>query len=307
MCREGNSWLKKRRFFYIPEKNLLYCHNCGWSGGLVKWLKEITGMSFDEIRKDVIETTNLVIPEYHAEVVEKPITATLPMDCINLTDSTQLEYFKENTIIKAAITFLKNRRLLDAINKPLAYYISLTDYSHKNRIIIPFYDESNKIVHYQSRCIIESEQSIRYISKINSEKTLFNVNNINPISDTYFVFEGPFNSCFCKNGIAVAGIQEGSKQRFTTRQQKQIDNIPFKNRIWVLDSQWIDRASYNKSKILLEMGENVFIWPRKLGLKLKDFNDIAIKANINEISEDFVKSHSHHGMKGLMLLNLMKV
>jgi len=30
ICREGKSWGKKRRLFYVTTDNFLHCHNCGW-------------------------------------------------------------------------------------------------------------------------------------------------------------------------------------------------------------------------------------------------------------------------------------
>ena len=144
------------------------------------------------------------------------------------------------------------------------------------------------------------------MSKLNSEKTVFNINNLDSNLDTYFIFEGPLNACFCKNGVAIAGIQDNSRKKFTNRQQEQINQILIDNRIWVLDSQWIDTASYKKSKILLEQGETVFIWPENIGKRFKDFNDLVIVANINQISPEFIKNNSHTGMKGLMLLSMIK-
>ncbi len=59
-------------------------------------------------------------------------------------------------------------------------------------------------------------------------------------------------------------------------------------RVWVLDSQWLDNASRKKSKILLDQGETVFIWPKEYGTVFKDFNDIAKKLNLSEIPERFI-------------------
>ncbi len=307
ICREGKSWLKKRRFFYIPDKKLLYCHNCGWSGGPVKWLKTITGMSFDEIKED-IESSNIDIIPDNDEFIsdEKEVTDTLPKDCINLKDEIQISFYKENYYVKLALDFIHKRKLDIAINAPDAFYISLDDKVHRNRLIIPFYDEYNKIAHYQSRSLISNDVKPRYMSKLNNEKTIFNINKLDSSFNTYFIFEGPLNSCFCKNGIAVAGIQESSKQKFTNRQQEQINQIMIDNRIWVLDSQWMDSAANKKSKILLEQGETIFIWPENIGTKFKDFNDLVIAANINQISPSFIQKHSHKGMKGLMLLGMIK-
>ena len=120
------------------------------------------------------------------------------------------------------------------------------------------------------------------------------------------LFRSPLNACFCANGVAVAGIQDGSNKTFTDRQQQQINQYPFCDVIWVLDSQWIDQAALSKSKILAAQGEKIFIWPEKLGRKYKDFNDIAIACNINQISTQFVEENTHQGLVAEIRLRAIK-
>ena len=73
-------------------------------------------------------------------------------------------------------------------------------------------------------------------------------------------------------------------------------------KVWVLDSQWIDNASFVKSKILIEQGYKVFIWPEKIGKQYKDFNDIAIAAKKDEISAEFINKNTHEGLMGILKL-----
>jgi len=121
-----------------------------------------------------------------------------------------------------------------------------------------------------------------------------------------FIFEGPINSFFTKNGVAVAGIQERSQQSFTLKQLEQLSSLALYKKIWVLDSQWIDNASRSKSKILADQNETIFIWPEKIGRKYKDFNDLAMKFNINEISAKFIADNSYKGMGAKIALEAIK-
>lgn len=291
MCREGNSWLKKKRFYFIPQNNNVFCHNCGYSKTPLQWISEICNISISDILSESNQTYS-----FSAVEVEKPklIVETLPKDSINLFDKTQLDYYRNNSVVKKALDFIESRKLANAVNKPKALYLSLVDKVHKNRVIIPFYDENDKIVYYQTRTILEGDMlsKPRYLSKINSEKTIFNINNVYPDYDTIFIFEGPLNSCFVKNGVAIGGIQENSYQLYTSKQQDQIDLYPFHKKIWVLDSQWKDKAAYNKTKKLLELKESVFIWPKNIGTLYKDFNDITMSLNSNGISPDFIKKYT---------------
>lgn len=297
MCREGNSWLKKQRFYFIPEKNLVFCHNCGYSEKPIKWISEVSGCSVDEVLKEI--GSDNVISEFifSDETKSKKESETLPKDCINLFDNNQVSYYKDNKIVKLALDYLVERRIDIAVNRPQSIFISLTDKVHKNRIVLPFYDENQNIIHYQTRMLLDSDKYFKskYISKIGSEKSIFNINNIDSKFEYIFIFEGPIDSCFVKNGIAIGGIQENSYQLFTNKQKNQINNYPFHKKIWVLDSQIKDSASKNKTNKLLEMGETVFIWPTSIGKICKDFNDIAITAVSNQIPTDFIINNSIKG------------
>lgn len=310
ICREGKSWLKKTRCYYILKKDLIYCHNCGWSSKSLKWLKEVEHKTFNDIKQDVLDFCGGTIDnskDINGVCTEEEVVLipTLPRDSINLCDSNQIEYYKNNSVIKKAIKVIKERKLDTAINTPKSFYISLTDFTHKNRLIIPFFDENNKIIFYQTRTILDNDPKERYISKVGSVKSLFNYNNISNDTENIFVFEGPINSCFCKNSVAVGGIQENSDILFTPKQKEQITKYPFVNIVWVLDSQWIDKAALEKSKRLIKQKQKVFIWPKKIGETNKDFNDLAIKYNLNEISPKFILKYTYEGVAAEFLLNQM--
>lgn len=308
ICKEGASLGKKKRCYFIPDKDNIFCHNCGWSSKPAKWICEVSGMSTLELIEDIKQNnSNLSIEEHPITLHEKRTVDTLPENCINIFDTAQLEYFKESNILSECIQLIKHRKLDTAINRPDNLYLSLCDKVHKNRLVIPFINEREIIEFYQTRTILQTDKKKpKYLSKINAEKTLFNINKIDPLNENVYIFEGPLNAFFTKNSIAVAGITEG-KQTFTHRQQEQFNTvIRFHKKIWVLDSQWCDTASLKKTEILLHQGEKVFLWPEKYGKRFKDFNDIAMYCNINEISESFIQKNTCEGLTGIIKLAEIK-
>jgi hypothetical protein len=309
ICREGRSWGKKRRLYYVVNDNAICCHNCGWYSQPLKWLLEVTDLSYNDIISEI------KVNDYEYDIINtspdtnyKPefITEDLPKDSINLFDSHQLRYYKNNQVLKKCLDVIASRRLDTAINKPKSLWLSLTDFVHKNRIIIPFYDEESNIVHYQSRQVLDNDDKPKYLSKINSTKSIFNINRVDKELDDLFIFEGPIDSFFVKNGVAVAGIQENSDNVFSTLQSEQLNKLWVFNKIWVLDSQWLDTASYLKTKKLLDQNETVFIWPENIGKKFKDFNDMAVRFSLDSIDHKFVANNSYKGLKGKLLFSKIK-
>lgn len=296
ICREGGLYGKRKRLYYFPSENYLYCHKCGKSWSPTQWIIDVSGLSYKEIIKE-IEQGNFEFTIPVEETKSKKESGVLPHDSINLSDKQQLEYYKHNKIVQDCLQFITDRRINVAINKPKTFYISLTDYIHKNRLCIPFFDYDGKIIFYQTRALYpkDEEKYPKYLSKLNGDKAVFGVNNIDINYDYLFIFEGPIDSMFVKNGIAVGGIN------LTNIQEKQLKRFKFFKKIWVPDCQHIDQAGLENTKFLLEQGENVFIWPKKYK-NFKDINDICKKHELNSISPSFFIKNSHNTLAGLILL-----
>lgn len=305
ICREGKSLDHKRRLYYMPKRDNIFCHNCGWSSKPLKWIREVSGKSYADIQEEIKNYQYCEGVELEDKVEERVVTSTLPTDSINLDDLRQIEYFDHSTPLQKTLELIKSRRLDTACNRPLHYYLSLTDVVHRNRLCIPFYDEHKDIVFYQTRAVLDKDiqDTPKYLSRIGADKTLCGIDTVDLNLSTAYIFEGPLNSFFTKNSVAVAGITEGH-QLLTPKQQLQYDTtLRFIDKIWVLDSQWVDDASLLKSRILLEQGHRVFIWPENFGRRFKDFNDIAIKLKQDEIRGEFIQKNTAEGISGIVKLS----
>ena len=289
----------------MVKDGYVYCHNCGWSGTPTNFILEVDCINWNELLEESKEYDTL--PE-DISVSDAPITKThdhtLPTDSINICDMNQVEYYLDNGYVTGTRRLAEKRGLIDAINKPKTLWVSISDFIHKNRLVIPFYDINNDIVFYQSRTVFATEKLPKYLSKSGADKTLFNINNITDDIDHIFIFEGPIDACFVKNGIAVAGIQENSNTSMTQTQQQQLQAYPLFKKVWVLDSQWLDNTSKIKSIKLAEQGETVFVWPKDYGKRFKDFNDMAVALGKSEIPHKFILDNSHTGIKVRILLGM---
>ena len=299
---------KKKRCYYLPENDNIYCHNCGWSSKPFKWIKEVSNCSNSDIIEEVKDYEVTIDITKDDEVVTKVQTETLPKDSINLSDKIQQDFYNNNLIVKACNHIIKSRRLDTAVNRPDNLYVSLTDKVHMNRITIPFINEHGEIEFYQTRTVKTSDLKTKpkYLGKVGAEKTLFNIDKVSSDHDKVYIFEGPIDAFFVRNSVAVAGITERGKS-LTKRQEEQMNTtLKWYDKVWVLDSQWGDRASMIKSEALLKQGETVFIWPEILGKKYKDFNDLARAANKDEIGWDFIEKNTFKDLKGIIRMTEIK-
>lgn len=308
ICKEGDSWGKKKRFYYIPKKDLAYCHNCGYSKKTLSFLLDVTHKPLhfiiNEIKEFDIEEQ---IPVKEVKEERRQVDKSLPEDCINLSDPSQVEFFKSSAPVIAALDLIKKRKLNKGINRPKTFYISLKDKVHKNRLILPFYDENGDIIFYQSRGLMKKDLYDRpkYLSKVNAERSLYGIQNINTELDHVFIFEGPIDSYFVENGLATCGITERSDKMFTALQKEQMSRLNLYEKIYVLDNQYCDKAALSKSIILADNNEKVFIWPKELK-QFKDFNDICVIGNKDKIRPEFILKNTYSGLKAKLLLTEIK-
>ncbi len=292
VCKEGKSVGKTRRLFYFPHKQYFYCHNCATSWRPMEWIKETTGWTFPEIVKRNNEkmamASKFVIPKKQQTAIA---ISDLPENSIDLTDVTQLSFYSGNKYVNLALDYCKKRRLFTAINSCNQFYLSLEDRVHKNRLVIPFLDNSKKVTCYQTRSLTSS-QFPKYLTKF-GEKELFGLNNIDSEVPYVFVFEGPIDSMFVKNGLAIASLTP------TERQTQQLNNLIGYEQIWVFDNDKHNQQVQNKIEKHIKTGKTIFIWPNEF-LKFKDFNEICCSLNLNEIPWKFIVKNSAGGPEALI-------
>jgi hypothetical protein len=278
---------------FLLDCSRVFCHNCGYSNSAINFIQDYGCISMDEIKEEAsgyisLNETNLVLKK----------SESLPYDSFNLFSKYHIDYYKNNKYVKRALKYIKGRRLDTAINKPKALYFSLKDNIHKNRLILPYYDEDNNIIHYQSR-LLDGDEGVRYISKVNSKKSIFGINNISDKTEHIFIFEGPIDSFFIENGVALGGITP--KSLFSELQQHQINSLKhrgFDSFIFVLDNQFIDKTALDLSRhITLNTNYKVFVWP-STGI-LKDFNECTVKFGFDSFEPARV-AHSSYSGESLM-------
>ncbi len=303
ICKEGKSAGRSRRLYYFPNKQYFYCHNCCKSWKPFDWVKEVTNLSVAEILKQnqIKQQTPSKIEKYQKKF--KTISATpsiedLPENSIDLTDEFQYDYFKDNEYVKLAKQYCIERRLFTALNSCKKFYISLEDRIHRNRLIIPFFGENNKVECYQTRALTE-KQSPRYLTK-QGDKTIFNISNIDSSIPYVFIFEGPIDSMFVKNGLAMASLAP------TQKQQRILQNLIGYEQIYVFDN---DKNNSQTTKRILKHvreGKRIFIWPKEIS-KFKDFNEMCCQLQLDEIPWKFIAKNSTMGVDAEVKIKLLTV
>jgi DNA primase len=194
------------------------------------------------------------------------------------------------------LEYCKERRLFTAVNSCKKFFVSLEDKIHKNRLVIPFYDDNNKIVCYQTRSLT-ANQFPKYLTKF-GEKELFGKNNIDHQIPYVFIFEGPIDSMFVQNGVALASLAP------TGKQLQELNNLIGFEQIFVFDNDKDNKQTHKKIEKFIKEGKKVFMWPAEFD-KFKDFNEICCKLNLDEIPWKFVVKHTACGVEAQIKFKLL--
>jgi 5S rRNA maturation endonuclease (ribonuclease M5) len=295
VCGEGTSAGRKRRLFYFPDDRYFYCFNCSRSWSELNWIHEISKKTIHEILKEtrnfVPNTETKVKVQKQNEVVKHIEIPSIPDDAIDICDAKQVDFYKDNKFIKKAIEYCQNRRLFTAVNKPKSLYVSFKDKVHKNRLIVPFYGESGKIECYQSRTL-DGDTYPKYLTKY-GEKNLYGENNIDSNIPYIFIFEGPIDAMFVKNGVAVGGSS------MTDKQESFIKKCVDKEIIYVYDNDKNNKEMAKKIKNLIKQNKKLFVWPKEVK-KFKDVNEICCNLHLDELPYKFIIQNSYSGVEALM-------
>lgn len=282
ICNEGKSRGKRQRGYYIPAQNTVCCHNCNWKSNPINWIMQVSGKTFKEVASENNEFVGDAdyMVQQREESPKKPTYGTLPEDSINLYAENEVKYFEDNPIIKNAIKYCQDRRLYTAVNRPKALYISLKDIIFKNELCFPFFNREEKIDFYQIRTL-DPHNRIKYRGKTNGDKSIFNLNNIDIDYPYIFLFEGPIDCMFVKNGVAIAGTS------LSDLQQQILQQFPFHKKIWCLDNQQQDKTSREITQKLIAKNESVFIWPKKLA-HFKDINEVCCHYGVDQFGTKLI-------------------
>ena len=293
---------KARGFVYRKKASFFYkCHNCGVGLTFNNFLKHIDRGLYTEYRvekyKEGETQGNTPIPDKSPFKFEAPkFDKSMNKHLDNLSKFSDL---KED---HPALSYVKNRKIpkehwdkLYLADKFYEWSNSIFPEKFKSinidypRLVIPFFDKSGEIFAYQGRAFGKEEP--RYITlKIVSEKEkIYGLERINYDSHVYVV-EGPLDSLFIDNCIAVAGADLNLLELSPNSTTVIYDNEP--------------RNKHTVERMFKSVDKNyhVVVWPQDL--KQKDINDMYL-SGIEDV-KSFIDVHTYHGLEAYLKINQWK-
>jgi len=289
ICGDSEKHRNKARGYLYPIKvnTNFKCHNCGASMSFNNFLKEIDPALQKQYAMEKFK-------EGHAGgrnfVVQEPeFTFTKP------EFSAKLDLPKCSEVEQGRI-YLENRKLDPSKFYYAEKYIKFVN-SHKQtfdsnvkehpRIVIPLYYEK-ELIGVQGRSVLPN--SVKYITTIfyNDAPKIYGLDSIRRDAPV-FVTEGPFDSTFLLNSIAMCGA-DGDVGKWGV-------STP----VWVYDNEPRSKEITTRISDTIDRGDNVVIWPNQI--KEKDINDMVLAGHD---VQSIVESNVYNGLTAKLQFNTWK-
>ena len=252
---------KARGYFYQVKTNTNYkFHNCGVSLSLNNFIKQIDPTLHKQYTmekfKEGYTGKNFVVEEPKLEF-KKPIFKK-DLDLPKASEVPVAKEYLEKRMIDPA-KFYFAHKFKKWVNTQKQTFTTIG--RDESRIIIPMYDTERNLIGFQGRSL--GPNSVKYITVMLNEEApkVYGMDRIDTTKSVYVV-EGPFDSTFVKNSIALCG-SDGD-----------FEFIKDNDCIYTYDNEPRNKEIVGRIERCIQNNKRVVIWPREVNQK--DINDMVL-------------------------------
>lgn len=280
---------RARGYFYSVKNNTNYkCHNCGINVSLNNFLKTF----------DAVLHQEYCLEKYSSGFTGKNFTAEAPkFDFQKPKFRTRLNLPRASEN-KRAKEYLESRKL-----DPTKFYYAekfkeWTNSMSKTfdekalryeepRIIIPLYYKK-ELIGFQGRSLTPSP--IKYITIMLDDDApkLYGYDDVN-LENPVYVLEGPFDSTFIRNSIAMCGSDLN------------LTNLNISRPVYVYDNEPRNLEIHKRMISKIESNDSIVIWPTTI--KEKDVNEMFLSGyDVQSV----IESNTYSGLEAKLKFNEWK-
>ena len=278
---------KTRGYLYSMKADVNFrCHNCGASMTFSSFLKQQDPVLhkqyvFERFKEGTTGRATVVEePKFYFEAPKFKKKINLPKASENPSADGYLTARKlDSTQFYYAEQFKKFVNTLKPTFDDTRY--------DEERIIIPLYYQKN-LIGLQGRSLGPSK--VKYITvMINDDAPkIYGLDNIRTDAPVY-VTEGPFDSTFIRNSIAMCGADAD------------VSRWGISNPVWIYDNEPRSSEIVRRIGNTIDSGDSLVIWPNGIGDK--DINDMVMSGlDVQSV----IESNTYSGLEAKLKFNTWK-
>jgi len=281
---------KTRGYIYSVKANTNFkCHNCGASMSFNNFLKQVDPAVHKQYSLEKFKNghtgRNFVSdePEFNFEAPKFKQKIDLPKASEDPTSNGYLTARKLD-----CNKFYYAKKFKEWVNtiKPT---FEDTKYD-ESRIIIPLFYNQN-LIGIQGRSLdFNNPKSVKYITVMFNDDApkIYGLDNIRTDASVY-VTEGPFDSTFIRNSIAMCGADAD------------VSKWGISNPVWIYDNEPRNREILNRIDKTINSGEKIVIWPSNI--TEKDINDMVMSGlDVQSV----IESNTYSGLEAKLKFTTWK-
>jgi len=285
---------KARGYHFVYKDTFMYkCHNCGESKSFANFLKEQDNTLWKQY---CVEKFYKKEPNYTPILTLKPSfpkhDVLKKVGCLKVMQpgaQRARDYLNMRQIPKHKwdeLYYIENSQSLSNIDTKYKDRV----FGNDPRLVLPFYSRQGKLIGISGRAL--NNNKLRYLTLKFDETTplIYGLRTVD-YNKRVYVTEGPIDSLFLPNSIAVAGSD------FT----KLNTIVPTEQAVVVFDNEPRAPEIVKKMNQIINDGFEVCIWPRTMNDK--DINDMVLNGLSPNIIEDIINKNKFSGLKAKMALS----
>ena len=267
--------LKTRGHFYETKNGHISfkCFNCAIAKTLPSVLFTVSPVLYKEYKLETLRDSGGIVE------TAKTLKETKTKKVITNNFVSGLKKISQLPTNHPAVVYCNKRKIPPSQHYRIYYVDKFFDWVNKNliedkfnekalkldspRLVFLFRDRTGNVIGAQGRSLTATEPKFRYITvmKENHEK-LFGLETLDINKKTYVV-EGPIDSLFLSNCIAMAG----SDAKFETHVDKNVTTV-------IMDNEPRNTEIVSRMNKYISDGWKVCIWPEDI--QHKDINDMVL-------------------------------
>ena len=283
------SKLKARGFVFLKDNKFIYkCHNCSKGASLQNLLKYVDVKIYNDYIFERYKKTDNE-PDIGKFTQPKFLKGDSPLRKLKkvsqLSWNHPVKQFVQKRKIPTNLHFelFFARKFYEWVNSIVPNKFQDLSNDHP-RLVIPFFDEDNKMFAFQGRAF--GKENPKYITIIldPTRDKIYGLNRLdknNPI----FAVEGPIDSLFLDNCVAVAGAD--------------FNKLPLDYTI-IFDNERRNKEVLKQIEKTITKGYKVVLWPDDI--KEKDINEMILSGMTKEDVKRIITKNTYQGNMALIKL-----
>jgi len=294
VCGDSKTNKIKARGYIYKVKNSLFvkCHNCSYGGNIGSLIKYMDPIMHHEYILETYQENGVMrsqlrgVPDTVPAIIQAPETVDSILDPIKRLDKLSIDHPAVKYCLKRKIPFKLFHLLYFAPR--FKHYVNtcvpnkFKDFSGEHpRLVIPYFNSHGKCFAFQGRAFGKEDPKY-YTIKLDDQEKIFGLERVD-YSKRVYILEGPIDSLFIPNAIAVSGSSFNSPtiEALKTNATVVYDNEPRSKELTKLIKKTIDQ------------GFSVCLWPDSVDEK--DVNEMIMAGKTSQEILDIINANTYNG------------